>query len=133
MGWGLASSNALAAGTWSVATAGTVLNRTTGRVAQLITQNCAVGTFRVSSLGAPAAGQSHAFTLFHAPGPQPMDADLAPSAFACTINSSARSCVTTGAAGFSAGDALELVWTNSAPLSSQAVPGAVAIAFSCSD
>jgi len=133
MGWSLASSNALAAGTWSVATAGSILNRSTARIAQLIPQNCVTGTFRVSTLGEPAAGQSHTFTLYRAPGPEPRDADLASTAFACTINSTARSCVTTGPAGFSAGDALELVWTNSAPLSTQAVSGAVAISFSCSD
>jgi hypothetical protein len=131
MGWELASSNGQAAGTWSLATSNGGVLRTSGKYVQLLSQNCGTGTFRAATLGVPAADQTHSFTLFRAPGPQPANDDLVASAFSCTISSTARSCTTSGAANFSAGDALELVWTNTAPVASQATPGAIAIAFSC--
>ena len=131
-GWSLASGNAQAANTWSVTTSFGGVLRTTGKFVQLLPQNCGTGTFRAATLGVPDVGQTHSFTLYRAPGPQPADADLAATAFSCTIDSTARSCTTSGAAGFSAGDALELVWTNNATVGSQATPGAMAIAFSCS-
>lgn len=132
MGWELASGNAQAAGTYSVATSNGGVLRTSGKYAQLLPQNCGTGTFRAATLGVPAAGQTHSFTLFRAPGPQPVDAGLVATAFSCTIDSTARSCTTSGVAGFSAGDALELVWTNTATVGSQTTPGAMAISFSCS-
>lgn len=130
-GWELASGNAQAAGTWSLATSNGGVLRTSGKYVQLLPQNCGTGTFRAATLGVPAADQTHSFTLFRAPGPQPANDDLVATAFSCTISSTARSCTTSGAAGFNAGDALELVWTNSATVGSQATPGAIAIAFSC--
>jgi hypothetical protein len=101
------------------------------RYAQLVPLTCDTGTLRVSTLGVPAAGQTHTFALFHAPGPSPTAASLAATAFSCTIDSVARSCTASGVAGFAAGDALELQWTNSAAVGSQATPGSIAISFSC--
>ena len=131
-GWSLASSNIFAAGTWSVAMSGAFGNRVMGQTyVQILPQNCATATMRAATLGVPAPGQTHNFTLYRAPGPNPVTADLTATAFSCTIDSTARSCTTSGTAGFSAGDALELVWTNSASIASQATAGSMAVTFSC--
>jgi hypothetical protein len=129
--WSLASTNTVAAGTWSVSTIGQGLNRSSGKFVQLLSQNCANGTFRAATLGTPAAGQTHQFTLYRAAGPNPLDAQLSATAYSCQLDSTSRSCTVSGAAGFNAGDALELVWTNSATVAEQASPGPIGIAFSC--
>ena len=64
-------------------------------------------------------------------GPNPLDAQLSATAYSCQLDSTSRSCTVSGAAGFSAGDALELVWTNSATVAEQTPPGPIGIAFSC--
>ncbi|WP_297647722.1 hypothetical protein [Hydrogenophaga sp.] len=128
--WALSSGNVQAPGTYSLM-GGSSTSIVNSRYAQLLPQSCGTGTLHVASLGVPEAGQTHQFTLFHAPGPSPTVAGLLASPFSCTIDDVARSCTVSGAAGFNAGDAVELQWTNSATIGSQTTPGGIAISFNC--
>lgn len=129
--WAFSAANFQAPGTWSVNAIGTARDRAVERFAQLLPQDCETGTFRAATLGTPAAGQSHKFTLHRAAGPTPAAAGLDPTGFSCTLDADTRACNTFGNASFLTGDAIELVWENSHPISEQTPQGAVIVSFSC--